>query len=213
MTFEDAITLIESGLAPEQLTELQKAILSYVWNGESYLKMSYELQYNHGYIKDVGAGLWRLLSDVLGERVKKHNLRTVLARYQQRQTSANSQVAPALAVYVNRSGNEFEAGFNNEINLQNSLKTFFQYALNEPHPMVAVLDIDNIDKTASALETGLAFNLKHNHQGTASVDLLRNVFASWAAYAQTSQSSQAEDLLTHLLKALGQKTCLLIVKP
>jgi hypothetical protein len=213
MTFEEAIDIIEKALFPEQLTTLQKEILRHVWIGESYLQMSFKLQYNHGYVKDVGAGLWRRLSEIFGEKVRKHNLRTVLAQYQQRQTLPHTQVDQALTVFVAGSGDESESGLDHGTSLQSNLQKLYQQALNAPQPMVAVLDVDNIDGVASDIRTGLISDLKHHRQEMTSVDLLQNVLSSWAAHSQTSQSLQTEALLTHLLKALGQKTCLLIVKP
>lgn len=213
MTFEEAISLIEEALFPEHLTALQQEILHHVWIGDSYLQMSFKLQYNHGYIKDVGAGLWRLLSEAFGEKVRKHNLRTVLARYQQRQASTNSQGDQALTLFITGSSNDCESDLDSERSLQSNLRTLYQHALNAPRPMVAVLDVDNIDEVASDIQAELVSDQQHHRQETTSIHLLQNVLASWAAHAQTSQSPQTEALLTHLLKALGQKTCLLIVKP
>jgi hypothetical protein len=213
MTFEEAINLIEKALSPEHLTALQKEVLHHVWIGDSYLQMSFKLQYNHGYIKDVGAGLWRLLSEVFGEKVRKHNLRTVLARYQQQQASANSQGDQALTIFFSGVGNNLEASLNNEAGFQSNFRTLYYQALNAPRPMVAVLDMESLDTVAPDAQAESASDLGHYPQRTASADLLQNVLASWVAHAQSSQSSQSGALLTHVLQVLGQKTCLLIVKP
>jgi len=93
MTANDAIATIESTIAPDKLSLLQKEIFCRTWQGESYVKISRMLQYNHGYVKDVGAGLWRSLSEILGEKVNKHNLRDVLSRHQQRLTEQSREAA------------------------------------------------------------------------------------------------------------------------
>lgn len=101
MTIEDAIAIIESALSPQQLTLLQKEILQRVWKGKSYIKISHELQYNHSYIKDVGASLWQLLSEALGEKVRKHNLKSAISHYQQKTDKKSA------FLYSNAVGNHY----------------------------------------------------------------------------------------------------------
>lgn len=100
MTIEEAISTIKAALAPEQLTDLQQNVLRRVWKNESYIQIAQALQYNHSYIKDVGAGLWRLLSQSLGERVSKHNLRRVLVHYQEQQMSAHTNSYPSTVILI-----------------------------------------------------------------------------------------------------------------
>ncbi|MBE9138585.1 hypothetical protein IQ254_15535 [Nodosilinea sp. LEGE 07088] len=210
MTFEDAILVIESALAPEQLTKLQKAILRHVWNDESYLKISFELQYNHGYIKDVGAGLWRLISDALGEKVKKHNLRTALARYQQRQTG--STWANAISPNQTKPGqgkpnHVLETSFF-QSHLEES-KTLWQWMMQEQRPVVAVFDVARLNK--KSIETKPGDQAKAPIAGDFSSDnVLQDMLKSLEPELSSPPLEQPEVLITQLLEALSQRQCLLV---
>lgn len=86
MTLEEALAIVTAALAPRCLSELQTGVFRGAWNKQSYLKISLELNHKDGYIKDVGAELWQLLTQALGIKVTKLNLQEVVAGYtQQRQ--------------------------------------------------------------------------------------------------------------------------------
>jgi WD40 repeat protein len=67
----------------EGLSDVQVAILVGTWAGESYGAMADRSTYAIEYLREVGSGLWKLLTEVLGEPVTKKNVRLVLQRYQQ----------------------------------------------------------------------------------------------------------------------------------
>jgi tetratricopeptide (TPR) repeat protein len=64
----------------DRLSELQRIILEQVWQGGRYLDIAESYGCTEGHAKDVGSDLWKLLCQVLGERVTKKNLRTVLGQ-------------------------------------------------------------------------------------------------------------------------------------
>lgn len=211
MTFEDAIAIIESALAPEQLTELQKAILQHVWNGESYLKMSFNLQYNHGYLKDVGAGLWRLLSDALGEKVKKHNLRTSVARYHQRQP--NLLKANRQATYSPNADQQQFDPFSELSTLQPfrpESQAFSQWLMQEQRPVVAVFDVSRLHQTlAETSPQGQPDPLALEEFSVGNV--LQDMLRSLEPELSSAPSEQPEVLVAHLLEMLSQRRCLLVL--
>lgn len=95
MTFEEALELIIIALAPKSLSPLQIEVLQRSWNQQSYCQMVSELhhsdlQYEYSYLKDVGAGLWKLLSHALGIRVTKLNLQEAVTKYAKQQTHNES---------------------------------------------------------------------------------------------------------------------------
>lgn len=80
MSPEEAIKVTDKALyayTGKYLTDIQRFILS-----ESLLNKRYEEMqgYETQHIKNVGAELWKLLSDALGERVGKSNFRAALIR-------------------------------------------------------------------------------------------------------------------------------------
>lgn len=50
------------------------------WEGQSYMEIARVFGYDPGYIKDTGSRLWQMLSDMLGQKVTKHNFQTALKR-------------------------------------------------------------------------------------------------------------------------------------
>jgi hypothetical protein len=85
MTGQEALRIIDRLLEQHQrgtLKTIQAAIVLQVWNRGSYQAIGSELGYEPEYIKNVAAQLWRLLSELVGEKVCKGNLRSILESYQ-----------------------------------------------------------------------------------------------------------------------------------
>lgn len=93
MILEDALKLVIATLAPCSLSKLQTDVFRGAWNNHSYLKIALELNHRDSYIKDIGSELWQLLSQELGIKVTKLNLREAVMRYVQLQ---QIPVRPAL---------------------------------------------------------------------------------------------------------------------
>ena len=60
------------------LSDLQSCIIQQSWQGRTYGQVAAVAGYSEGHIKDVASQLWRLLSEALGERINKGNLRSRL---------------------------------------------------------------------------------------------------------------------------------------
>ena len=68
----------------QHLSDLQCCILQQVWGGKTYRAIATVAGYSEGHVKDVAAQLWRLLSDILGERITKGNYRSRLVYWLKR---------------------------------------------------------------------------------------------------------------------------------
>lgn len=77
MKLHQVIETIESIIGHE-LSPIQEFVLSQSWQGKPYLEMAQQSNYDEAYLKDVGARLWKDLSEVLGEKVTKKNLSLLL---------------------------------------------------------------------------------------------------------------------------------------
>jgi WD40 repeat protein len=88
MTEDEAIALVVRLLGCERLNQVQQFVFQQSWKAQKYSEMVVDKNYDLGYIKDVGSGLWRSLSQALGEKVTKNNLHGVLDRFVQRQEEA-----------------------------------------------------------------------------------------------------------------------------
>jgi Pentapeptide repeats (8 copies) len=81
MTVDEALAIVETVLDYEQLNKVQELVFRQSWEGRSYIEIARSNGYEHDYIKDAGAKLWKLLSKAFGEKVKKDNVQSVLKRY------------------------------------------------------------------------------------------------------------------------------------
>ncbi|MBD2353712.1 AAA-like domain-containing protein [Tolypothrix sp. FACHB-123] len=91
LKFVEQLVYVKTG---KSLTDIQTAVLQESWDGQrkTYNQIAEEFQYSASYIKQtVAPQLWRLLSDVLGEKVNKTNLRAVVERRQANQSSTRCQ--------------------------------------------------------------------------------------------------------------------------
>lgn len=81
MTIEEALAILDRVLQREGLSDLQEQVFRQVWEGQTYVDIAAQTSYDPNYIKDVGYKLWKNLSESLGERVTKSNVRGILRRY------------------------------------------------------------------------------------------------------------------------------------
>ena len=85
MEIDRALALVELALGDRQLSNAQEVIFTESWSGRTYAEIAGQYSYDNDYIRDVGAQLWQLLSQALGEKITKRNFKAVLGRlYRQR---------------------------------------------------------------------------------------------------------------------------------
>ena len=73
------------------LSDVEIQVLKGAWEGKTYDAIALEAHLTVKYVSEVGGRLWQLLSEVLGEEVKKTNFRQALQRYQPGQQTKSSQ--------------------------------------------------------------------------------------------------------------------------
>lgn len=81
MAPEEALAILEAILKPQCLNDIQELVFLQSLQGKSYQEIAAATDYNADYLKDVGAKLWRQLSQVLEMPVTKRNLYSVIAKY------------------------------------------------------------------------------------------------------------------------------------
>lgn len=84
MTVEEALAIVETALDYDRLNHVQEILFRQSWAGLSYREIAKNSGYDPDYLKDAGSKLWKELSKVFGEKVKKDNLQSVLKRYLKR---------------------------------------------------------------------------------------------------------------------------------
>jgi len=84
MTVDEALAIVETALDYDRLNHVQEILFRQSWAGLSYREIAKNSGYDPDYLKDAGSKLWKELSKVFGEKVKKDNLQSVLRRYLKR---------------------------------------------------------------------------------------------------------------------------------
>ncbi|WP_172891231.1 AAA-like domain-containing protein [Dolichospermum compactum] len=81
----------------KHLTDVEVQILKGSWEGKMYEDIARETKFSHGYIQnDVGAKLWKKLTDIIGEPVSKNNFRQALDREREKRKT------PQIILSMNR---------------------------------------------------------------------------------------------------------------
>ncbi|MDY7023732.1 MAG: AAA-like domain-containing protein [Cyanobacteriota bacterium] len=81
MNVDEALELVDQVL-PKRLNYTQQLVFCQSWEKQTYQNIAFDSGYDPDYIKEVGSDLWRSLSDVVGEKVTKKNIHSVLRNYQ-----------------------------------------------------------------------------------------------------------------------------------
>jgi hypothetical protein len=74
------------------LNNIQKAILEGSWQGQSYQEIGKEYHRSESHVREEGAKLWQLVSEVLGEDIKKSNFRSSLERIYIKSSGKSSNI-------------------------------------------------------------------------------------------------------------------------
>ncbi|NER79157.1 MAG: hypothetical protein F6K42_06160 [Leptolyngbya sp. SIO1D8] len=81
MQSDEALSILDQLLPKNPLNNLQETVFSQVWEGKTYAEIADACGYEHNYIRDVGFRLWQILSEALGQKVSKSNIKALLGRY------------------------------------------------------------------------------------------------------------------------------------
>ncbi len=82
MNVDEALELVDQLLQPKRLNYTQQLVFCQSWEGQTYQNIAFDSGYDPDYVKEVGSYLWSSLSKVLGEKVTKKNVHSVLRNYQ-----------------------------------------------------------------------------------------------------------------------------------
>ena len=98
MTESEALEQVRQAISPESLSYVQEVVFKQSWEGQLYPEIAKSVGYHPEYIRDVGAQLWRSLSESIGQKVTKKNVRFVLNQLSEKgsQPSAGSSGSAAV---------------------------------------------------------------------------------------------------------------------
>jgi WD40 repeat protein len=80
MDISDALAILDTYLRDRHLSNIQEIIFAESWQGRTYPEIADRHGYDPAYVRQLGLGLWQLLSQALGEKVSKSNFKAVLGR-------------------------------------------------------------------------------------------------------------------------------------
>jgi AAA domain len=66
----------------KHLNDLERSIIEGVCQGKKYSQIAQDNYCEQSHVNDVAANLWKVMSDAVGEQVKKANFRSTIERYQ-----------------------------------------------------------------------------------------------------------------------------------
>ena len=214
MTLEEALAIVMAALAPRSLSELQIDVFRGAWNKQSYFKISLELNHKDGYIKDVGAELWQLLTQALGIKVTKLNLQEALTQYdRQRQMRDLPALPPRIRVDWGEAPDVSQF-----CGRQSQLATLEQWVMHDRCRLIAIAGMGGIGKTL--LVTQLTQQLADTEQFEIVVwrslrqappvlDLLVELLSAIAP--GQPPPLQLDAMMRQLLEQLRRYRCLLIL--
>jgi hypothetical protein len=72
----------------KHLNDLERSIIEGVCQGKKYSQIAKDNYCEQSHVNDVAAGLWKAISEAVGEQVKKTNFRSTIERYQSENSSS-----------------------------------------------------------------------------------------------------------------------------
>ncbi|MEO1521036.1 MAG: NB-ARC domain-containing protein [Cyanobacteria bacterium J06633_2] len=160
----DSLVLDKTG---HRLSDLQRVILQQVWQGRKYFDIAVDYGCTEGHAKDVGAQLWKSLSDILGEKITKQNCRSVTERCLKKARSFKRKLgntfeqwgkAPASSLSDSAVPNPSSClsfdGSQDSINAafigRDEAIAHVSYLCNEGHPLIVIQGEGGLGKTTLA---------------------------------------------------------------
>lgn len=90
LTAQDALQFVDTLLADKKykpLSDIQRQVFLQSWENKTYADIAENQNYDSESIKEIGSKIWRLLSDALGETIKKTTFKGALERRYNSKTS------------------------------------------------------------------------------------------------------------------------------
>ena len=114
LQFVDRLVVERTG---KHLDDVQRAVVEGTWERQTYDDIAQKCYVTKNHVGDVGAELWQLLSEILGEDIKKTNFRSSLERVYIESSDNSNNI-----YHINGSNNNFyPTQISNQISPRNQL--------------------------------------------------------------------------------------------
>jgi hypothetical protein len=170
LQFADSVVFEQTG---KHLDDLQRAVVEGTWQRQTYDDMAKKYQVTKNHLSDVGSQLWQLLSEALGEDIKKSNFCSTLTRLsvlsspiiiqsnnqQNNNHTFNFELKELSRIdEIFQKNNQNSKSLNHDLTLapqiisfyerETELKTLSHWLLNQNIRLISVLGLSGIGKTA-----------------------------------------------------------------
>jgi WD40 repeat protein len=200
MTGQKALKIFDRLLEQNQLGKLkdtQSTVLLQICEGKTYREIGKSLGYEPDYIKQVAANLWQMLSGIVGEKVAKSNIKSILQRYEIELNSVDWGEAIDVSRFYGRTI---------------EMETLQDWIINSRCRLVGIFGLGGIGKTALSvklaqqLESQFDFVVWRSLQQAPTTDDLLNEILPILTGSDVQESS-----FTLLMEQFRQKRCLLVL--
>ena len=222
MKAEEGLALLEGVLDSEYLSQTQAVVFRRAWAGQSYMEIAIATGYDHGYIKDTGAQLWKCLSKVLGKKVTKNNFRNIIGGLSPQLKSLSVQsdqddsdsISP---ICLSQSWGEVSnvASFYGRAAEQSRLE---EWLVRDRCRLVSLLGIGGVGKTALSIKVAQQVQEEFDYVVWRSLrhapplsELLPDVILFLSEQQDTQIPNAAPQQTEKLLSYLRQYRCLLVL--
>ena len=222
MTADEGLAVLESILDSEYLSQTQTMVFRQAWVGQSYVEIAIATGYDHGYIKDTGAQLWKLLSRVLDKKVTKNNFRNIICGL-----SPQSQ-SPLVKLPHETSDSVSSTCFNQSWGEANDVTSFYgrteeqncleKWLVSDRCRLVSVLGIGGVGKTALAIKVAKQAREQFDYVVWRSlrhapplIELFPDIILFLSEQQDTQIPNTAPKQVEKLLTYLRQHRCLIVL--
>ena len=227
MNVEEAL-LILTRVLNKHLNNVQEQVFRLSWEGKTYAQIAETVDYDTDYIKNVGAQLWKLLSEAFGEAVTKSNIHAFLRQHEQSiffQTiqSDKLNLAPNLVTSTTATFTERQ-DWGEVIDISafygrtEELATLEQWIVTEHSRLVTLLGMGGMGKTALAVKLAEQiqdqfeyFVWKSLRNAPPIEDILADLIQFFSHQQQTDFAPTVDARISQVMKYLRASRCLLVL--
>jgi WD40 repeat protein len=199
MTGIEALSIIDLLLKKNQqlkLKDAQRELLLQVWAGHSYQEIAEKLGYEPEYIRQLASQLWKSLSRIVGEKISKGNIKSILSQYHSSHAFSWEDAVDVSQFYGR----------------VNELQVLQNWILNNRCKLVGLFGLGGVGKTSLSVKISqqIASNFQYLvwrslRNAPTPQDLLNEILPILVG------SEVQEASIKLLMNQLRQKTCLIIL--
>ena len=222
MTADEGLAVLENILDSEYLSQTQVVVFRQAWTGQSYVEIAIATGYDHGYIKDTGAQLWKLLSRVLSKKVTKNNFRNIISglspQVQSPQATLPQEASDSASpIYSTQSWGEASevTSFYGRAEEQSCLE---QWLVNDRCQLISLLGIGGVGKTALSIKVAKQVRGEFDyvvwrslHHAPPLSELLPDIILFLSEQQDTQIPNTAPKQVEQLLTYLRHHRCLVVL--